>query len=83
MTYKDSKEEPRAGDKVVGPGVKGVVAEVRDGAVVVVGKGPWDPRGAATEARTECDPATLTLHSRAPAKPKVGAMDRIKALIGR
>ena len=69
MTYKGG-EEPRVGDKVVGDKVKGRVAAVADGKVIVVGRGPWNPHAPDTEVRTPADPADLVLHGRAPEKPK-------------
>lgn len=68
MTYKDSEDAPQEGDKVLGDRVKGVVVKVKDAAVVVRVKGPWDPAKKPTEVDAAYDPATLVLVSRAPAK---------------
>jgi hypothetical protein len=69
MQYK-SGEAPKAGDKVLGDKIKGRVADVGSDKVVVVTRGPWNPKGPETEVRTPCDPADLILVSRAPEKPK-------------
>lgn len=67
MTYKDGKEQPKVGDKVLGERIKGSVAAVGKDKVTIVTKGAWDPHKKPAEVRTDVDPAELVLLQRAPA----------------
>ena len=80
MTYADGKEKPALGDKVLGDGLKGVVADVKKDTVVVRVKGPWDPKKKPSEIRREVDPAKLTLIHRAPDPSKAPTRPVIRSV---
>lgn len=63
LLYKDGKTEPKKGDTVLGPKLKGQISSVLKSTVTVATLAPYDPKNptARKTIQVERDPATLEM----------------------